>query len=189
MKLERHQRMLLLLFGLFALPIVVAWLFSSKLIDPRQFGMTNQGFLLDPPLELGDAEWLDAEFPAGIPAADWLVVELFPAGPCDENCARIESNLSALPLIMGQEGTRIRNLGVTTADGCSQRKYPHCRPLEPDAFDDLTRTVAERAGLETNQTLVAFIDWRENLMIAYPQDFDPNDVKKDLKRLLKATRR
>lgn len=189
MRLEPHQRMLILLFALFGLPILLAWLFSSKLIDPRQFGMTNRGFLLEPPLQLNDAPWLDAAFPDGIPASDWVVVEIFPDAACDDRCATIERQLTALPLVMGQEGPRIRNMAVTQGDACSQRGYVHCQSLSPSTFDELIRTVAARSGLSPDQTLVAFIDWRRILMIAYPETFDPNDVKKDLKRLLKATRR
>lgn len=188
--LKPHQRMLLLLFGLFLLPIVAAWIFSAKLVDPRQFGLVNHGNLLDPPIELADATWLDTAYPNGIPAAHWVVAEFYDPSDCDDTCDRVFQHLSALPLVMGQEGPRITNLGVTLGEtGCEQPDYPHCAALPIDEFDAVTRTIAERAGMAPELPLVAFIDWRRNLMIAYPNDFDPNHVKKDLKRLLKASRR
>ena len=186
--MNSSQRTLLGLVALFTAPVLIAALFASKVLDPRQFGMTNHGALVTPPVEVRDAFWLDALYPDGLAPSHWSVVTIYRPGRCDDRCATITSNLVSLPLILGQDGPRVSAAAITLAGGCADRDYPRCVELDGATFAGLTTTLAQRADLSVVGDLTVFMDWRENMVLGFPHPFDRNDLKTDLKRLLKASR-
>lgn len=191
--MNSSQRTLLLLVVLFTTPILVAALFATKVLDPRQFGMTNHGALVSPPLEAREASWVDALYPNGLAPSHWSVLTIFRPGPCDEACAAVTSNLVSLPLILGQDGPRVSAAALTLAGGCADRDFPRCVELDQDTFAALEATLARRSQTRGTQMsadadLTVFMDWRKNLMLAFAHPFDRDDLKSDLKRLLKASR-
>lgn len=182
------QRTLTILVVLFTAPIAVAFLFATKVVDPRQFGLTNHGALVDPPIPVGDAAWLERLYPDGLAPSHWSVVTLFRAGPCDTACADVAEDLTSLPLILGQDGVRVSAAGLTTDGGCGDRPFPRCVEIAPAEYDALVADLAARSSLTAKTDLTVFMDWRDNVMLGFAHPFDRDDLKTDLKRLLKASR-
>lgn len=186
--MNSSQRTLLVLVALFTAPILVAALFATKVLDPKQFGLTNHGALVTPPLKAREAPWLDALYPNGLAPSHWSVLTLYRPGPCDASCETLTSNLVSLPLILGQDGPRVSAAALTLAGGCADRDYPRCVELDQDTFSALEATLGQRSEMHAEADLTVFMDWRKNLMLAFAHPFDPDDLKSDLKRLLKASR-
>ena len=183
---NRNRATLFLIAALFLAPIALAWLFANGTLDLGDRARTNHGLLVTPPIDL---HALPA--PEGAAAilklqpADWAVVYVTP-GACDERCGEHLQALEVLRSLSGKEATRLSVFGLA-ADKGADRATDGPRVLVDQPF--VTALAAAIAGRPspTPPPLYAFVDWRGQLMMTFPTDAPPADIKSDLVRLLRAS--
>lgn len=173
-----------------ASPLIASYL-SYYVIKPE--GRTNYGEILDPrayPIPTLDTTTLEGK-PVSLDAykGKWIML-LVDGADCEDACKRKLYNLRQLRLAQGKDMDRVERVWLITDNKPLEtlliREYDGTRmirakpdlvekwlPVEPDT------TVADH---------IYMIDPLGNLMMRFPKDADPNKIKKDLSKLLKASR-
>lgn len=171
---------------------VVASYFTYYVIKPQS--RTNYGTLLEPsaypiPATLGTAT-LDGT-PAALDAykGKWVMLSVDSAA-CADLCRKKLYEMRQLRLAQGKDMDRIERVWLVTdaqpVETMLMREYDgtHMLRVKPDAL---------RAWLPVDGSTVPadhlyMIDPLGNLMMRFPKDADPNKIKKDIAKLLKASR-
>ena len=172
-----------------AAPMIASY-FTYYVVKPQS--RTNYGDLLDPAQyaipELGSTA-LDGT-PTTLDAykGKWLMVQV-DSGDCQKACKDKLFELRQLRLMQGKEMERIERVWLISDD----------KPLDTQALRpfDGTRMLRVKPELlkawlpaEAGTTAadhIYLIDPRSNLMMRFPKDADPNKVKTDLSKLLRAS--
>lgn len=187
--------MLVLIAALFALPLAAAWLMYSGKVDYQPGSTRNLGQLVQPPVPapLGA---LRVSGLSGNPVSDlaerWVIVRPLPA-ECDRACLDAAAELRQVHRASGRNQSRIGILLLLAqADNKAvlnelEAIYPlFTLATDPDGtFSDRLRQAApgeQSAALAAGNTYL--MDPLGNIMLFYEAGTDPNDLKKDLKRLL-----
>jgi hypothetical protein len=182
----RNRATLILIFAIFVAPVVLAWLLANGYVDLAGHKRLNHGALISPPVDLRTYP----DTPAlgtlrGLPPAAWAVVYVGPEA-CAEDCARVLRELAVIRTLVGNEGTRVSVFGLVAKDApLSDPKLPRIL-IDPASVTALDKDFASR-GREAKLPLVAFLDWRGQLMMHFPPDAPPAAIKEDLRRLLRAS--
>lgn len=182
---------LIIIAGLFVLPLALAWLMYSGAIDYQPAETRNLGALVEPPVPAA-IESLDVRDMNGQPAGDWsehwMVLYATPE-PCEADCLADAAGLRQVHRAAGRNQQRIRLLllgpGAQSQSGALGELYPAFL-LASDAGGSVTAAldaVSAAQGASTPGSLY-LLDPLGNIMMFYAAGFDPNDLKKDLKRLL-----
>jgi cytochrome oxidase Cu insertion factor (SCO1/SenC/PrrC family) len=150
----------------------------GALIDPRQYPM--------PTLQLQDQDGKVVELSSL--KGKWLMLQIDDAS-CADNCQRKLLEMRQLRLAQGKGMDRIERVWLITD------ALPIAEQLKPGiAGTHLLRS--DKSKLEkwlptesdtTLQDHIYIVDPLGNLMMRYPKDADPNKIKKDLIKLLKAS--
>ncbi len=178
-----NRLVLLMIAGVFVLPIVIAWLLAAGVFDWRPQGLLNHGTLLEPPIDLHRVEATPASAPLReLPPADWAIV-FVSDGSCEDACRAVLAELSAIRLVIGKNGTRVSVFGLFAAE---QPQTPERQLIDAGLVAGIRSQLASQAG-NPGLPRVAFVDWRGQLMMHFPADAPPQDIKSDLKRLLSAS--
>ena len=180
---------LFLVIAICASPMLASY-FTYYVIKPQS--RTNYGALLDPklyPMPVLELRTLDGK-PGGLDAykGKWIMLQVNDAD-CQASCQKKLYDMRQLRLTQGKEMDRIERVWLITdeqpLDTLTMREYDGTRLLraQPEAL---------KAWLPADQgTVLAdhiyMIDPLGNLMMRFPKDADPNKIKKDLGRLLKAS--
>lgn len=182
---------LVVIAGLFVLPLALAWLMYSGVIDFQPAETRNLGDLVDPPVPTA-IESLDVRDPAGRAAEDWsehwLVLYAAP-DTCQANCLADAEGLRQVHRAAGRNQSRIRLLllgpGAQSQADALLDLYPaFLLAADPDGgVTKALHAVAAARGAAASGSLY-LVDPLGNIMMFYAAGFDPNDLKKDLKRLL-----
>ena len=189
---NRKRLTLIALMALFLSPVLAAWLWT-----PDTF--RNRGELIDPPQPLVNVPMIS---PDGSDVdltnlfGRWTYVFFVEAG-CDESCKQLADAVERVRLSQGKNEKRVRLMVIT---------------LSPDALSSLDeiRLVMPKTivlgvnAAEKEQLLPQFmpsgeasalqsgsvflVDPMGNLMMSYPAKADPTDLRKDISRLLRASR-
>ena len=187
---SRGRWKLLLVIAICASPLIASY-FTYYVIKPEQ--RTNYGTLLDPrahPMAKLNAKTLDGQ-PTELDAlrGKWIMLRTGP-GACDEACRQQLYYMRQLRTAQGKDRDRIERVWLVSDD----------EPLETVLMREYDGTHMLRANAQAVQAWLPteadtahsdhlyLIDPLGNLMMRFPKDFDPNKVKKDLSRLLKASR-
>lgn len=181
---------LFLVIAICASPLIASYL-TYYVIKPE--GRTNYGALIDPrnhPVPMLSATTLDGK-PSGLEAlkGKWIMLQVSDA-QCAEPCQKRLHDMRQLRLAQGKEMDRIERVWLITDDKPLEtllmREYDgtHMLRVRPEVL---------KAWLPVEQGTVAadhiyMIDPLGNLMMRFPKDADPNKIKKDLAKLLKASR-
>jgi cytochrome oxidase Cu insertion factor (SCO1/SenC/PrrC family) len=187
---NRRQRLkLLALFALFASPVVASYL-AYYVFPPA--GRTNYGDLIQPQRP---APALALSRPDG--AADrfdrllgqWVLVSV-DAGACDAACAAKLYAMRQQRTMTGKERERLDRVWLVTdaaAPAPAQlREYEGTIVLRADVAQ-LAAWLPVAPGRRMEDYLY-LVDPLGNLMMRFPADGDPQRIRKDLSRLLKASR-
>ena len=169
-----------------AAPVVAAWLAYfvwppasrsnyGELIEPRP--------LPDPQLESGAG----GAFRLSALRGKWLLVQL-DRGDCGDACRKKLLYMRQARLTQGRGMERIERVWVVT-DGSA---------VDPALLSEFEGTRVLRAGTSglarefpaagDPADHIYVVDPLGNLMLRYPRDPDPNGIKRDLARLLRASR-
>lgn len=185
----RGRWKLLLVLAVCAMPLLASY-FTYYVIKPE--GRTNYGALIDPrqyPMPALETALLDGK-PAGLDTykGKWIMLKVGPSD-CQQACQDQLFAMRQLRTMQGKEMERIERVWLITDD----------QPLATELLrvNDGTRMLRARADavqawLPVQQggavsEHIYLIDPLGNLMMRFPKDADPNKVKKDLGKLLKAS--
>lgn len=187
---KRSNRMLFIVLAVCAAPLILSY-FSYYVIKPE--GRTNYGDLIDPrayPIpELG-LQQLDGK-PASLEqfAGKWILLQVDEAA-CAKPCIDKLFYMRQLRLTQGKEMDRIERVWLVTDDApldtSLMKQYDGTRLLRVDP-KKLAAWLPVKEGTQAADHLY-MIDPLGNLMMRFPKDPDANKIKKDITRLLKASR-
>jgi cytochrome oxidase Cu insertion factor (SCO1/SenC/PrrC family) len=153
---------------------------------------TNYGTLLDPRLypipklnemlQGSENQELDAY------QGKWIMLQVS-SSDCSPICQNTLLNMRQLRLMQGKERSRIERVVLITDQNPIEtsllREYDDVHFLRADAKRIKAWLPVEQDGVEYDR--IYLIDPSGNLMMRYPADADPNKVKKDIAKLLKAS--
>jgi hypothetical protein len=180
---------LLALLMVCAAPIILSY-FTYYVIKPS--GRTNYGTLIDPrndPIPPLGTATLDGK-PAALTdyQGKWIMLQV-DQGACPESCQKKLYDMRQLRLTQGKEMDRIERVWLITdgapLDTVLMREYDGTRLLRARA--DLVKAWLPVEEGTTATDHIFMIDPLGNLMMRFPKDADPNKIKKDINKLLKAS--
>ena len=186
----RRYRMLYLLLAVCVAPVIASYT-AYYLLPPA--GRTNYGALVEPqrPLPALSLRRLDGTaVEAASLRGSWLMVQV-DGGECDAACAKKLWQMRQVRLTTGKDVDRVGRIWLIVDEAPLAtsviREYDgtmflRARADEVAAF--LPLPVGPGARLADH---IWLIDPLGNLMMRWPKDADPNRMKKDLIRLLKAS--
>lgn len=182
---------LVVIAAIFILPLVAAWLMYSGVIEFRPGSTRNLGQLVTPPRPLswagtrsgGAKTFTTAEF-----ARHWLVVHAV-ADPCEAACTEAIVGLRQVHRAAGRNQARIRM--ALLHDGSDwdrlQQLYDAFYLLESPGGEVWRALESVAAGAQPPARARGgsfLVDPLGNIMMFYAPGSDPNDLSRDLKRLL-----
>jgi len=173
-----------------ASPIIASY-FTYYVIKPSS--RTNYGTLLDPrqyPIPSLSAKNLaGGAMELSALQGKWLMVH--PAqGECKASCQENLTHMRQLRLIQGKEKERVVRvmlvLDQAPLDTTMMKQFDGTQFIRVDAqLAKRWLPVEEKTSIEDH---IYLIDPLGNLMMRFPKQGDPNKMKKDLSRLLKASK-
>ncbi|MCL4746054.1 MAG: cytochrome C oxidase subunit I [Burkholderiaceae bacterium] len=186
---RRGKRILLALAALFVAPVIASYL-AYYYLTPQ--GRTNYGTLVEPQRPVARLALVDAAGGAtalSTLAGRWLIVAV-DDGRCAQDCAGRLALMRQLRLSTGKDRERIERVLLVTGP-----QFPASRTLEDFAGTIVLRAQAGELAalfpLEDEATLadhLYLVDPLGNLMMRYPKSPDGSRIRKDLERLLRASR-
>ena len=187
-ELKRNRGILLLIAGLFGLPILVAWLLTSVWVEMGGRGQLNHGVFIKPALDLEKLPLAPgSQVLRELAPADWAMLYVG-AGSCDDLCVRTLRELATVRSVIGNELTRVSVFGLLASASTPPVAQAPLPRLLTDPATVLAIDAALRArGGSVVLPRIVFLDWRGQLMMSFAPDSPPADIKQDLQRLLKAS--
>lgn len=172
-----------------AAPIIASY-FTYYVIKPEN--RNNYGTLIDPrsyPIPALGITTLDGKSTdLNVYKGKWLIVQV-DGSDCQKACHNKLFAMRQLRLMQGKEMERIKRIWLITDDKPLEtlvmREYDGTELLRINK-DRLTAWLPTETGTTTADHLY-IIDPLGHLMMRFPKDADPNRVKKDLSRLLRAS--
>ena len=172
-----------------ASPLIASY-FTYYVLKPQ--ARTNYGTLLDPrqhPMPALNASTLDGK-PAALDAyqGKWIMLQVNDAD-CQQACREKLFEMRQLRLTQGREQSRIERVWLVTDEQPVEtillREYDgtHLLRVKPEMLKAWLPTEPGTSPVDH----LYMIDPLGNLMMRFPKDADPNKIKKDLSRLLKAS--
>ncbi len=184
----KGRRTLLVIVTVFALPIVLAWLFAVGPLDWRPVNTVNHGMLLQPPLHLKSYGVMDAagaELTVDAAARDWFLVVLHDAY-CTEPCQTLLQIAERIQVAVGRDINRVALVSLGPEDDAQiPRGQPWLLPTDGKLIGALRRATGEP---QLNIALL-IVDYRGRIVLTYPPSEDGHGALDDLKRLLRASDR
>jgi hypothetical protein len=192
----RSRFAIILLFVIFAAPVILAWLVYYVFPEWQPSGSTNHGQLVDPVRPLPSFRLdtvsngvIDETFLRG----KWTLVYWI-AGDCDASCIEQLYRLRQVRLAQGKNIDRLQRLMLWADRDVSesrrtdvQRLYPGLviAPVAEAPQKELTRVFALDAADVLKGRRAYLVDPLGNLMMVYEPEDDPGGMIKDLEKLLK----
>ena len=182
------------LFAVFALPVVCSWILilNPGLLPDKH---SNHGMLIRPLVQLPELalDRIDGpEFRLAELRGKWTLL-LVPDDPCTESCRNFVHQLQQIRLATGKDRARVELLVLYRADPAQGdllviRENPGMHVADfNDPEMEVLMSVLHRAGVHERPGLVV-VDPMGNMVMHYPLHLMAEDILKDLRRLLKATR-
>jgi len=188
MSLSRQQITLMGIFALFLGPVILVMLMRSSWWQYQPDGLKNRGHLVQPPTQIS----LNA---ADQIARRWAILYVLEPD-CDQACSEQLKSLRQIHKAAGRnrEHLSLVLLGKDEAEPSQQAIVDAIYPEFIWATDEASVTLSTLDAINSKimqnsaqaDTLHTYIlDPMLNVILAYGADADPNDIHKDLKRLLK----
>jgi peroxiredoxin len=186
---RRGRAKLLLILAVCAAPLLLAYL-TYYVIKPE--GRTNYGALIDPrayPIPELDSRQLSGE-PVTLHdyQGKWIMLQVAPAA-CDAACHERLVQMRQLRLMQGKDMERLERVWLITDDAPVEtmtiREFEGIHMLRVNAAK-LHDWLPTESGT-TAEDHIYVIDPLGNLMLRFPKDSDPNKMKKDINKLLRAS--
>lgn len=190
-QLRRNRILIVGIFAMSIIPVIIAW---AIFLNPNLLGgKTNLGQLIIPPVPIERNELLgiDQFSKANMKElpGHWIIINLIPTQECAANCQDAIYKTRQLRLMLNKELTRTRRLVILLANIDAEVAKTFWgtddRLLRAAPSEDLLNKLMEIRKGEVPDGMLLIMDPRGNLMMQYDPGFDPYDVKKDLKKLLR----
>lgn len=186
---QTGRRKLFMVLAICAAPLLASY-FTYYVIKPQS--RTNYGTLLDPrnyPMPaLGSTALDGTALSLEAYKGKWLMLQVNDAD-CQDVCKKRLYDMRQLRAAQGREMERIERIWLITddkpLDTVLMREYDGMRHLRVTR-QALQAWLPAEAGTELADHIY-LVDPLGNLMMRYPKDADPNKIKKDLIKLLKAS--
>ncbi|MGR9089219.1 MAG: hypothetical protein ACU85U_01415 [Gammaproteobacteria bacterium] len=185
---RRQKLMLLGLVLLFVSPILISWAYIAGLVDLGPISRTNHGNLVTPPLDLRDVDDAARFFThAKLQPGEWVLTYV-EDGPCNTECLSVLDRLLTIRSLLGYSGQRVRVIALTDSAPAAPLAENYAGHVLSDPLaHDVLKDGLERAIGTPLPAQIVFIDWRRQLVMRYDRDAPSGDLKKDLKKLLRAS--
>ena len=188
MSLTRQQFTLLGIFALFLGPVLLVILMRSSWWQYQPDGLKNHGYLVQPPVYLPLDQTQNTE-------NKWLILYVLEQ-PCEQQCINEVTALRQIHRAAGRHGEHLAIvlLGQTQLEQTLRSRlesiYPEFNIMTDSANSALTTLATVNAGLPgdiagSNNIHTYILDPMLNVILAYGADANPNDLHRDLTRLLK----
>jgi hypothetical protein len=180
------------LFGLFLLPVLLAWLLTSGRLDWMPRGRVNYGTLIQPAIAL--EPWLDAAERRQLPHSygSWALALIQDGAACGTECVDGWDRLWRVHEALQGEKLRVTAAVILEATATPPEAKALVLPLPSRAMQELLQALARHDPAATDATAVkdrlVIIDYQGNIMMLYPAHPDMGGVLNDLKRLLRASK-
>jgi len=191
------RRTMILIAGLFLLPVVIAYGLYYSGWRPASFG--NHGELVEPARPIADVALMQAN---GKPLhftelrGKWTLILFSPGdclGPCADNLVKMRQVIAAL----GEKAERVQSvlfLSSTTSQSWLsdvQQRFPEMHTVIGPK--DAVHALAQQFVLPVGNPLeslnrIYLVDPIGNWMMSYPAGADGTGLRKDLSRLLRVSR-
>jgi hypothetical protein len=188
MSLSRQQLTLIGIFALFFGPVILVMMMRSSWWQYQPANLKNEGYLVTPPTQLVLSP--NEEF-----GKKWLILHVLDR-PCEKACIDHVTALRQIHRATGrnQDHLGIVLLGKEAEDSDLQSRleaiYPAFIQLsDPEnlalpVLADINSKLADKSG-ESRPIQTYILDPMLNVILAYEVGSNPNNIHKDLKRLLK----
>ncbi|MDJ0653026.1 MAG: hypothetical protein QNJ40_02650 [Xanthomonadales bacterium] len=170
---NRGRLTLLLLFGLFLAPIVVALFLNSRWSDWAPGATRNNGELVSPVLVLNEVSGLQNAFDR------WTILSR-QTGDCAQPCRDQLDELLRVRQTLGHDMDDVAVLLVSPDAPIDP--LPDGLIWQADVNGGMARALS---GRQLSDYPVFLVDPLGNLMMAYPVPLDATGLRKDLDRLVK----
>ncbi|MDH3689778.1 MAG: SCO family protein [Gammaproteobacteria bacterium] len=192
---SRVRLELIFLVLIFVLPIVAAFVVFF-LWQPTSF--VHHGNLVEPvrPIQNVPLRTLDGrEFQFAALQPRWNLI-YFVDGHCTDPCHNALFKINQVRLAQGKNVSRVNSVAIFANDAAQHaaagivERYPGILALmgAPDSIRALASQFASQHQLADRMGYRLYVvDPLGNLIMSYPENADPTGIKKDLKRLLKAS--
>ena len=179
---------LLMLLAVFALPLLIAWVFTLGPLDWRPTRTVNHGVLLTPPLRLNSYGVMDATGAAltlDAVARNWFLVVLRNAD-CSEPCQGLLKIAERLQIAVGRDMHRV-SLALLGPDDNALVPGGQSWLLPADGkLVDALRHATDEPQLDS---ALLIVDHQGVVVLMYPPTEEGPGALYDLKRLLRASAR
>lgn len=180
------RRTLLVLVAVFAVPVVLAWVFVRGPSGWRPANTVNYGVLLEPSLGLrshGVMDGAGAALDVDAGTGDWFLVVLHSAA-CTQPCQRWVQLAEYIRIAVGRDTPRVTVAVLGPDDDASAAGEQRWRlPSDGNVVHALRRAM----GAPQLDTTLLIVDRQGRVVLMYPPDEGGPGILKDLKRLLRAT--
>lgn len=184
---------LILVVGLCVGPFVIALILYN---NPAWLsGSTQHGTLINPAIPIDRAEFFgfdrfSAENIKEI-RGHWVLVHFLSDQGCGDACRKSLDKTRQVRLMLNKDLMRVRRVAVLpgnySEDQAKQWWVGHRYLLRIRSTRKLEDLVTSIAGNPVPEGIVIIMDPMGNFMMWYAPDFDPYQLKKDLKRLLRVS--
>jgi cytochrome oxidase Cu insertion factor (SCO1/SenC/PrrC family) len=157
----------------------------------RPDGRTNYGTLLNPPADASQLSVRDADKVTTLAAfkGKWLMISVGPS-TCDVACVERLYIARQVRETTGREKDRIEQVWLVTDNGKATQQvldaYPQVKQLRADEA-----AIAKALPIEAGSSVASHIyvvDPLGNVIMRFPAKPDPSKMKKDMSKLLRASR-
>jgi len=180
----RNKLTLLGLFVLFFVPVLLAYLMATGVIDYKPQPSKNHGNLVTPPIEM---RHYTSQPLLAAANEKWKLVYVAP-DHCGERCRVILDAMYRIYLATGRHRTKVQPVVVSYMDDFSLPEPFDQRLAHVSiASDSKAQTLFERLSRQslTGGKGLYIIAPEGFLMMSYPKEFSPSGVIKDMNILLK----
>lgn len=172
-----------------AAPVIASYL-TYYVIQPQ--GRTNYGALLEPPGAIAELQVTAADGASASLApvrGKWVMVAVDP-GPCAKACAERLFAIRQVRLTTGKDRDRIERAllltGTASPDPGLLAEHEGMLVLRVQAEALARQFPAGDGGAASDHIYI--VDPLGNVMMRFPRSVDPNRMKKDIAKLLRASR-
>ena len=181
---SRAWPMVLALVAVFVAPILIAWWLVGVGPPSEREGLLNHGTLIQPPLDVGSHAETQRLDRIELKPGEWAMMYVGP-GRCEADCDRTLDKLATIRTVLGQGAIRVRIVALIDEAAESPSGVVTIADRVTRSFVSTTITGRVAGAHERG---IVFLDWRQQIMMYFDIDAPPGDIKKDIKRLLRASK-
>lgn len=188
---------LLGLMGLYAAPLIAAWLWFAYVSSNEGAGVSVNGELIHPAVPLESFDLASAAKPVwGLDEirGKWSMV-YFAGSECDQACETALYNMRQIRLSTGRRMERVQRVLVTPVWQAMQQKLENASEglhVIGGEIDDISLLQAQfneaQSKMDACEGCMFLVDPYGNLMMRFSPELPPAKILKDLKHLLKISR-